>query len=187
MIHSVRFKCVLDTNVIYPLWTRDLLLWFAFYDLYTPKWSNNIFSEWIDVMKRKGVSEEEAFKRANVMNKAFPDALVENYEPLIDSLSLPDMDDRHVLAASIKTNANLIITNNLKDFPKEYLASFGIKAKSPDDFFTDIIDINQELSVQAFRRLVLNKKNPPYDEYDVLEIFRNNGLKNTADYLHSLI
>ena len=187
MIHSVRFKCVLDTNVIYPLWTRDLLLWFAFYDLYTPKWSNNIFSEWIDVMKRKGVSEEEAFKRANVMNKAFPDALVENYEPLIDSLSLLDMDDRHVLAASIKTNANLIITNNLKDFPKEYLASFGLKAKSPDDFFTDIIDINQELSVQAFRRLVLNKKNPPYDEYDVLEIFRNNRLKNTADYLHSLI
>ncbi len=50
MIHSVRFKCILDTNVIYPLWTRDLLLWFAFYDLYTPKWSQNIFTEWIDVM-----------------------------------------------------------------------------------------------------------------------------------------
>lgn len=187
MIHSVRFKCVLDTNVIYPLWTRDLLLWFAFYDLYTPKWSNNIFSEWIDVMRRKGVSEEEAIRRANVMDKAFPDALVKNYEPLIDSLSLPDMDDRYVLAASIKTNADLIITNNLKDFPKEYLAGFGLKAKSPDDFFTDIIDINQELSVKAFRKLVLNKKNPPYDEYDVLEIFRKNGLKNTADYLHSLI
>jgi hypothetical protein len=121
------------------------------------------------------------------MNSAFPDALVENYEPLIDSLNLPDTDDRHVLAAAIKTNANLIITNNLKDFPEEYLASFGLKAKCADDFFTDIIDINQELSIQAFKRLVLNKKKPPYDEYDVLDIFRNNGLKDTADYLHSLI
>ncbi len=187
MIHSVRFKCILDTNVIYPLWTRDLLLWFAFYDLYTPKWSQNIFIEWIEVMKRKGVDEKEALKRANVMNEAFPDALVENYEPLIDNLKLPDTDDRHVLAAAIKTNANLIITNNLKDFPEDYLASFGLKAKAPDDFLTDIIDLNQELSVLAFRKLVLNKKNPPYDEYEVLDILRNNGLKDTADYIHALI
>lgn len=187
MIHSIRFKCILDTNVIYPLWTRDLLLWFAFYDLYTPKWSQNIFIEWVDVMIRKGVDEKEALKRANVMNEAFPDALVEKYEPLIANLKLPDIDDRHVLAAAIKTNANLIITNNLKDFPEDYLASFGLKAKAPDDFFTDIIDLNQDLSVLAFRRLVLNKKNPPYDELEVLDILRENGLRATADYIHSLI
>lgn len=187
MIHSVKFKCVLDTNVIYPLWTRDLLMWFAFYELFTPKWSNNIFDEWITVMKRKGVDETESFRRARKLNQAFPDALVENYEPLIETLSLPDSDDRHVLAAAIKTNANLIITNNIKDFPVEYLASFGLKAKKPDDFFTDIIDLSHDLSVQAFKKLVLNKKNPPYNEYDVLDIFRNNGLKDTADYLHALI
>lgn len=45
MIYSIAFTCVLDTNVIYPLWTRDLLLWFAHHDLYTPKWSQNIFEE----------------------------------------------------------------------------------------------------------------------------------------------
>ena len=121
------------------------------------------------------------------MNEAFPDALVEKYEPLIANLKLPDIDDRHVLAAAIKTNANLIITNNLKDFPEDYLASFGLKAKAPDDFFTDIIDLNQDLSVLAFRRLVLNKKNPPYDEFEVLDILRENGLRATADYIHSLI
>jgi len=187
MIHSVRFKCVLDTNVIYPLWIRDLLLWFAYYELYTPKWSHNITSEWVAVMIRKGISEEDAHKRANVINRAFPDALVKNYEPLIETLSLPDMDDRHVLAAAIKTNADLIITNNLKDFPQKYLDGFGLKAKCPDDFFTDIIDLNQDLAIQAFRKLVLNKKKPPYDEYDVLEIFRNNKLKDTADYLHALL
>jgi len=59
MIHSVRFTCVLDTNVIYPLWVRDLLLWFAYCDLYTPKWSHHIFDEWIDVMLRKGISKDE--------------------------------------------------------------------------------------------------------------------------------
>lgn len=187
MIHSVRFKCVLDTNVIYPLWTRDLLMWFAFYELYTPKWSANIFDEWITVMKRKGIEETEAMKRANVMNEAFPDALVDNYEPLICSLTLPDNDDRHVLAAAIKTNADLIVTNNLKDFPADYLRTFGLKAKAPDDFFTDIIDLNHDISIQSFKKLVLNKKKPPLNEYEVLDIFRKNGLKNTADYLHALL
>lgn len=116
MIHSVRFKCVLDTNVIYPIEIRDLLFWFAYYDLYTPKWSKHIFDEWKDVMIRNGVSLEEASKRANKANLAFPDALVTNYEGLIGNLDLPDPKDCHVLAAAIKTNANIIVTNNLKDF-----------------------------------------------------------------------
>ena len=76
MIHSVRFICVLDTNVIYPLWIRDLLFWFAHYDLYTPKWSKHIFDEWDEVMKRKGISEEDRSKRISVVNEAFPDAMV---------------------------------------------------------------------------------------------------------------
>lgn len=53
MVHSVRFTCVLDTNVIYPIEIRDILLWFAHYDLYTPKWSQHIFDEWENVMRRK--------------------------------------------------------------------------------------------------------------------------------------
>lgn len=187
MIHSVRFTCVLDTNVIYPLWIRDLLLWFAHHDLFTPKWSKHIFDEWLDVMNRKGISNEAANKRIEIINSAFPDALVGNYEPLIETLKLPDSKDRHVLAAAIKTNASLIVTNNLKDFPSDYLARFGLKAKNADDFFTDIIDLNHNTSLKAFRDLVLNKKKPPYDEYQVLDILRRNGLKDTADYIHALI
>lgn len=187
MIHSVRFKAVLDTNVIFPVVIRDLLFWFAFYELYTPKWSSNIFAEWKDVMMRKGVSEEEAEKRVNVANKAFPDALVLNYDGLIDKLDLPDEKDRHVLAAAIKTNANIIVTNNLKDFPDDYLETFGLKAKSADDFLTDIIDLNHETAVKAFKDLVLNKKNPDMDEYQVLESLRINGLVETANYLHAML
>lgn len=138
-------------------------------------------------MERKGITREEALNRVQKMNQAFPDALVLNYELLIDSLTLPDIDDRHVLAAAIKTNADLIITNNLKDFPTEYLSSFGIKAKAPDDFLTDIIDLNHDISVQAFKKMVLGKKNPPHNEYEVLDILRNNGLIDTANYLHALI
>jgi len=113
--------------------------------------------------------------------------LVENYELLIPALTLPDEKDNHVLAAAIKTNANLIVTNNLKHFPIAYISSFGLSAKNADNFLTDIIDLNHETSLKAFRDLVLNKKNPPFDEFQVLDIFRKNGLESTADYLHALI
>lgn len=185
MIHSVRYTCVLDTNVIYPIEVRDLLFWFAHYDLFTPKWSHNIFSEWVRVMLRKGISHEEASKRMNKANIAFPDALVLNYESLIDGLKLPDPDDRHILAAAIKTNANIIVTNNLKDFPEDYLATYGLTAKSADDFLTDIIDLNPDTAIKAFKDLVLNRRNPDLDEFEVLDILRKQNLKDAADYLHS--
>lgn len=187
MIHSVRFTVVLDTNVIYPLIIRDLLFWFAHYDLYTPKWSEHIFDEWKRVMRKKHVSEDEITKRIDKANIAFPDAMVVNYSGLIDHLDLPDADDRHVLAAAIKTNANLIVTNNLKDFPEEYLNSFGLKAKTADDFLTDIIDLNPEQAIAAFREMVLSKKQPDLDEFAVLDQLRKAGLKDTANYIHALI
>lgn len=187
MIHSVRFTCLLDTNVIVPLTVRDILLWFAHFDLYTPKWSQHIFSEWEEVMRRKKVSEEEIAKRTNKMQIAFSDALVENYEPLIEGLTLPDEKDKHVLAAAIKTNANLIVTDNLKDFPEDYLKTFSLSAKKPDDFITDIIDLNEAKALEAFRRLVVNRKNPNMDEFQVLDSLRRSGLKDSANYLHSLL
>jgi predicted nucleic acid-binding protein len=187
MIHSVRFTCVLDTNVIYPIDIRDLLLWFAHYELFTPKWSKHIFDEWTKVMESKNVSKEEIERRISNVNAAFPDALVENYEQLIKSLELPDKDDCHVLAAAIKTNANVIVTNNLKDFPADYLASFGLTAKSADDFITDIIDLNPETAIEAFRMLVSHKRNPDLDEFEVLERYRKIGLEDSANYLHALL
>ncbi len=187
MIHSIRFTCVLDTNIIIPIEIRDLLFWFAYDELYTPKWSQHIFDEWENVMRSKNVNEKEIEKRIGWAKAAFPDAMVENYEVLINGLTLPDEKDRHVLAAAIKTNANLIVTNNLKDFPEDYLNSFGLSAKSADDFLTETIDLNQMVAISSFRKLVVNRKNPNLDEYEVLNCLRRNGLTDTANYLHALL
>ena len=187
MIHSIRFTCVLDTNVIIPIEIRDLLFWFAHDDLYTPKWSKHIFDEWEDVMRRKNVTENEIKKRISWANLAFPDAMVENYEVLIEGLTLPDEKDCHVLATAIKVNADIIVTNNLKDFPEDYLSTFGLSAKNADDFLTETIDLNQKVAVDSFRKMVLNRRNPDLDEYEVLDCLRRNGLNDTANYLHALI
>lgn len=103
MINSVRFVAVLDTNVVYPVIIRDLLLWFAYYDLFTPKWSKHIFNEWKIVMERKGIAHQEIANRIQKVNLAFPDAQVQNYGVHIKTLTLTDQKDCHVLAAAIKT------------------------------------------------------------------------------------
>ena len=46
------------------------------------------------------------------MNEAVRDCLVTGYEDLIASLSLPDPDGRHVLAAAIRGGADVIVTYN---------------------------------------------------------------------------
>lgn len=187
MIHSVQFIALLDTNVIYPVIIRDLLFWFAHYEMYTPKWSNHIFDEWRDVMIRKGVEPEEADKRVHRANLAFPDAQVVQYESLINNLDLPDEKDRHVLAAAIKTNAHVIVSNNIKHFPKKILKTYGLNIKTADDFLTDIIDLNPDMAIEAFREMVLNKRKPDLNEYEVLARLRNNGLTDTANYLHTFL
>lgn len=53
--------------------------------------------------------------------------------------------------------------------------------------FPVIIDLNQEKAVAAFREMVLHKKNPKQDCFEVLSQLRNAGLNDTANYLHALL
>ena len=187
MIPSVRFQAVLDTNVIYPLISRDLLFWFAHYDLYIPKWSKHIFDEWEEVMIRKGLNLSDARKRIAVVNSAFPEAMVKNYEFLIPTLNLPDQKDRHVLAAAIKSNSNYIVTNNLKDFPKVLVDKYEVEVISADDFLVELIDLNRDQAIYAFKEMVLIRKNPKMQEIEILNQLKKCGLNKTADFLLSLI
>ncbi|MDE0471123.1 MAG: PIN domain-containing protein [Ekhidna sp.] len=178
----------MDTCVLHPLHVRDLILWFAYSGLFAPKWSKHIFDEWRELMVRKKVPKKEINHRIDSVLNGFPNAMVTNYETHIESLTgIKDEKDRHVLAAAIKINASLIVTNNLKDFSKDYLESFGLYAKSADNFLVDIIDLHDEEAIKAFRMMVVNRRNPPVNEYEMLDILRNNGLKDTADYIHALI
>ena len=77
------------------------------------------------------------------------DSLVTGYEALIESLSLPDPDDRHVLAAAIHSKAEIIVTFNLTDFPVSALASYGIEAEHPDVFISKLIDTAADRSFAA--------------------------------------
>ena len=73
------------------------------------------------------------------MCAAVRDCLVTGYQALADSLKLPDPNDRHVLAAAIRAGAQSIVTRNLKDFPADRLAVFGVQAQDPDEFVLGLL------------------------------------------------
>ncbi len=180
-------RAFLDTNVLYPLVIRDILLWFAYEELFVPFWSKHVLMEWSRVMQRNGLTQTESQRRMHMIQDAFPFAMVRGYESLIEQLHLPDEDDRHVLAAAIRVGADFIVTQNLKDFPKSALSSFGIAAMNADSFLANLIRNNPKNALRAFKQLVKQRKRPIQLSQEVIQSLRNQGLKQTAELLHEMI
>lgn len=119
-----------DENILYPAPLRDLFIRLAQAGVVRARWTEAIHDEWIrHVLKNNAeLTIKKLSRTRNLMNDAVRDCLVIGHEQLIASLVLPDPDDRHVLAAAIRAEAEVIVTCNLKDFPAEILAQFEIEA-----------------------------------------------------------
>ena len=176
------FTAFLDASVLYPAPLRDLLMELAVADLYRAKWSNAVHEEWIGAVlrNRSDLTRARLERTRDLMDAHVRDAIVTDFEELIDVLDLPDPDDRHVLAAAIKGRADLIVTVNLKDFPAETLDRWGIEAQHPDAFLTHQFHLSQPVFLQAVRTVRLRLKNPPKLAQDYLDILRTQGLLATV-------
>lgn len=71
------------------------------------------------IIRRQPELRSRLARTRQLMIEAVPDCLVTGYESLIDGLTLPDPDDRHVLAAAIRCDAQVIVTLNLRDSPAD--------------------------------------------------------------------
>lgn len=189
MIHSPRFVTVLDACVLYPVPIRDLLLSLASAGLYKPKWSALIQDEWSRnlLANRADLTAAQLHRTATMMNTAFPDADVEGYEVFIPTLALPDPDDRHVLAAALRSQADVIVTTNLKDFTVPYIRTFDVEVQHPDEFIGNLIDLNPAKALEAFCQQVARLKNPPIAAAQVLDNLRKSSLPASAARLEALL
>ncbi|MCG7521202.1 RSP_2648 family PIN domain-containing protein [Ruegeria sp. Ofav3-42] len=126
-------KAVLDTCVIYPTVMREMLLGAARLGHFTPFWSARILEEWARAARKLGPEGEAqaraeiALAQANWPKAEFPAAT--NVE---QHLWLPDSADIHVLATAVASSADVIVTVNAKDFPKNILSEEGLERRDPD-------------------------------------------------------
>jgi len=159
-----RFSVVYDACVLYPAPLRDCLMRLALTDLFKAQWTDRIHEEWIGALLREGrFTEAQLHRVRDLMDAHARDAKVTGYESLIDAVILSDPNDRHVLAAAIRCNADAIVTFNLKDFPEEALAPYGIDVIHPDDFIHDQIDMAPAICCDALRKQRAALRHPPLD------------------------
>lgn len=179
------YPVILDACVLYPSFLRDLLIRLGLSGMYQPKWSATIEDEWQRnlLATRADLTPEQIQRTATLMNKAVPDAMIIDFEPLIDSVDLPDVDDRHVVAAAVRSNAEIIVTFNLKDFPASALDAFGIEALHPDDFVMDMFDLNRALVLSAVTTQRSNLSKPPMSVDGYLEALLRQGMAQTVKEL----
>ena len=133
------------------------------------------------------LSAERLSRTRTLMNEAIRDCLVTGYEDLIDSLELPDPDDRHVLAAAIRAGADVIVTCNLKDFPAMVLAQFEVEAQHPDDFLVGLIDLAPGVVCTAVKRQRSSLRNPAKTADELLSTLESQGLPQSVARLGQFV
>ena len=183
------FTAFLDANVLYSAMVRDLLMNLTNTDLFRPKWSRAVQDEWIENLleNRPDLTPDQLERTRALMDKHVPDALVTGYEDLIGGLQLPDPDDRHVLAAAIRGRADVIVTTNLKDFPAEILAPFGIEAQHPDEFVIHLLDLAPGTVCNMAEHHRRTLKNPPRTIEEYVNALEAQGLTQTASVLREFM
>jgi predicted nucleic acid-binding protein len=125
-------SAVFDACVLYSGSLRDFFLRLADDGLIIPYWTETIHHEGKSTLlqNRPDLKKENLERTCREMDFHFPNALVHVTEDDVQMLQLPDLKDRHVLAAAIRAKAQYIVTHNLRDFPQSALTPHPVKAIS---------------------------------------------------------
>lgn len=182
------FVVIYDANVLYPMSLRDLLVRIGRTRLVRARWTEEIMKEWSRALVARRPDLETRIQRTvQLMNESIRDVLVTGYAALIPSLSLPDPDDRHVLAAAIRSGAQAIVTFNLAHFPTQALEPYALKALHPDELVANLIDLSRQRLVGIVLEMASEKHRPPMTALEVVASLRRAGLLRSADLLIALL
>jgi hypothetical protein len=122
-------------------------------DFYVPKWSPDILQEVERTLRaRFGYLPMQVGRRIDTMTRAFPDAMVTAYEDLIPAMT-NDPKDRHVVAAAVRCGARIVVSDNIRHFPKGSLAAYGMECLSADAFLTRQYERNPD----AFKGILVEQ------------------------------
>jgi hypothetical protein len=193
-VFANRYTALVDACSLASALKRNLLLTLAEAEFFRLRWSGQILDETeraIDrILTRKGVEDatERAARARRSMEAAFDEATVSDFEALIPSCeTLPDKKDAHVLAAALKTQAAAIVTENIRDFPKEILGSLNLEAKTADEFIADTLSLDIGRGVAALRRMRERFANPAVTPEELLLKMEADGLQETANVLRPYV
>lgn len=185
-----RYTALVDACCLAGTLQRNLLLSLAEADFFRIRWSVKILDETekaiAEILAKKSVGDaaDLAAKARRAMERAFDEADVGDFSSMLCACEgLPDPDDAHVIAAALKTQAAVIVTDNLKDFPDAFLAPLNLEARSADAFIADTIALDEGRAVAAIRKMRGRFNRPSMTAADLLLNMEAVGLTDTVDIL----
>ena len=176
---------ILDANVLFSARLRDLFVQLAVSGLYRAKWTVTIHKEWMCALEdaRPDISRDRIERTRDLIDRAVADCLVTRYKSLAKSLNLPDQQDNHVLAAAIKGRCDIIITQNIRDFPAAALDPHGVTAITPDDFLSHLVKLDPNGVCEAVCLVQQRLRSPPINMQGYLRNLEQAGLERFAALL----
>ena len=173
---------IFDACVLYPFHLRNIVVQIAVDRLVDARWSDEIHDEWIRnlVADVPGIPIERLQVTRKLMNDALPDAMVAGYQAHLEAITLPDPDDRHVVAAAIAAGASVILTWNLRDFPTKELKKHGLIRQTPDVFLTDLYDKAPDLALASLTNARRNLSKTRISAPEFIDILQNQKLAQLA-------
>ena len=173
---------IFDACVLYPFHLRNIVVQIAVDRLVDARWTDEIHGEWMRnlVASVPGIPIERLEITRKLMNDALPDATVTGYQAHIEIVTLPDPDDRHVVAAAITAGASIILTWNVRDFPTGQLKRHGLLRQTPDAFLTDLYDKAPDLTVASLANARRNLSKTRVSVSGFIDILKNQRLNRLA-------
>jgi hypothetical protein len=173
---------VFDACILYPFHLRNILIQLAVDRLIEARWTDEIHDEWIRNLatRASAIPIERLQDTRRLMNAALPSAGVDGYQDHILKVTLPDPDDRHVVAAGIAAGASIIVTWNLRHFPVRELKKFGLRRETPDAFVSGLYDNVSDLVISSLANARRNLTKTRLSAADFVKILNGQKLVELA-------
>jgi len=143
----------LDTCVLLKPYLCDSMLTIAEAGIYRPLWSPTVLDELRRNLIRRGLDDKQIGHQFDQMAQAFPDAQITGYGALVAQMT-NHPKDRHILAAAVRGGAEVLVTENLRDFPGDSVHAFDLEVVTQDTFLLDQLDLAPADVLAALRRQV---------------------------------
>jgi hypothetical protein len=177
-----RAVAVFDACILYPFHLRNILVQAAVDRLVEARWTDEIHDEWTRnlAVGARAIPMARLRNTRLLVNSALPAAMVTGYEDHLAAVSLPDPEDRHVVAAGIAAGATLILTWNLRHFPAKELQKFGLRRETPDDFLSCIYDEVPDMVINSLAKARQNLTKTNVSASDFIDILDRQRLGQLA-------
>ena len=132
-----------DANILYSRTLRDYFLHAADEGALEIHWSQQILDEMSRNLRDKlGLSDADTTRLELLMNEYIEYALVDVESDDLATVEGVEMDakDRHVLAAALSADADILLTENARHFPREWMADHDIELLTAGEVLTRLAE-----------------------------------------------